>query len=614
MPEKLKLLVCRNYQNEAKAIYQLHNWDDVELHLFPQICHQPHLRQHFLEKVTAEQNDANGNLLMLGGCFPEIEARAIVFPQTCVHCLDKCFYMIAGQTLVDRLIDQGDYVLSPGWLEEWRLHLEQWGLDQATARAFFHECTQKMTLLDTGLNPASPAQLQELGDYLDIPTTLIPVGLDYFDLYLSNVVAGWKLKSAQDQTQAVRAELNRNTADSAMAFDLMTQLNRSMSEDTAIEEIVSLFTMLFSPDLLVYCRMVNGELLADTCCNASDEDYEAFKQWALLQNDNYAWIPSGNGFYLRFVHQGQMVGGLLLGNFKLPQYKQHYLSMGISMLQICSMAIYNARIYQKLKETEKLTLQQKEEMSALLIQVQAYTVELEAALKEQNAFSYSISHDLRAPLRIIGSYSSILQQDYGDILPPDAQKLLDRIHTNTARMNQLINDLLTLSKIGHKPLVKENIEPAEIVASVLTYLQDEINQRKIEVVVYPMPSCQGDSVLIREIYENLISNAIKFTFHREKARIEIGYETQLNFCHPPDNRSSLVALPGVYYIKDNGAGFDMAYANKLFGIFQRLHRQDEYEGTGVGLAIVERIVIRHGGAIWAHGEVDHGAAFYFSLP
>jgi len=259
MPEKLKLMLCINYQKEAKEIFQLHQWNDVELHLFPEVCHQPELRLRVAAKIKNDPSRAAGDFLLLGGCFPELEPPAAANPQKCACCLDQCFYMVAGRTLVDQMISQGHYMITPGWLDEWSDHLAQWGFDQPTAREFFHEGAQKIALLDTGLNPSSPAKLQDFGDYLQLPVTVLPVGLDYFDLYLSQKVAQWQLKTAQDQAKAAWAELHRNTADNAMAFDLMTRLTRSMSENEAIEELISLFTMLFSPDLLVYSRMVDGE-------------------------------------------------------------------------------------------------------------------------------------------------------------------------------------------------------------------------------------------------------------------------------------------------------------------------------------------------------------------
>ncbi len=227
------------------------------------------------------------------------------------------------------------------------------------------------------------------------------------------------------------------------------------------------------------------------------------------------------------------------------------------------------------------------------------TTQLEAANRELEAFSYSISHDLRAPLRGIDGYSRILQEEYGPQLTPEAQRYLDKVRGSTQRMNRLIDDLLAFSRFSRRSLNKQPIAPADLARQALSDLRAEQEGRQVEVALGELPSCQADPTLLRQVFINLLSNALKYTRKREVARIEIG-------CQERDGEQT-------YFVKDNGAGFDMQYADKLFGVFQRLHSAEEYEGTGVGLAIVHRIINRHGGRIWAEAEVDKGATFYFTV-
>jgi signal transduction histidine kinase len=230
------------------------------------------------------------------------------------------------------------------------------------------------------------------------------------------------------------------------------------------------------------------------------------------------------------------------------------------------------------------------------------TAQLEAANRELEAFSYSVSHDLRAPLRAIDGFSRILLEDYGPMLPEEARRYTAIVQDNARQMGQLINDLLAFARLSRQPLNKRQVETAEIVRHALDTLWTEQKERRLEVVVADLPPCQADPALLKQVFINLLSNALKYTRGREAARIEVG--SYIEEGSPPDH---------VFYVKDNGAGFDMKYAHKLFGVFQRLHRQEEYEGTGVGLAIVQRIVHRHGGRVWAEAEVDRGATFYFTL-
>jgi len=225
--------------------------------------------------------------------------------------------------------------------------------------------------------------------------------------------------------------------------------------------------------------------------------------------------------------------------------------------------------------------------------------QLEAANRELEAFSYSVSHDLRAPLRALSGFSRILMENYRSQLPDEAQGHLQRVRENSEQMGRLIDDLLAFSRLGRQPLRRQHVAPADIVRQALRDLHHEQDNRRAEISVGDLPSCQADPALLKQVFINLLSNALKFTRGRDPARIQIGWQKK-------DGEL-------VYFVKDNGAGFDVRYADKLFGVFQRLHSAEEYEGTGAGLAIVQRIVHRHGGRVWAEAEKDNGATFYMTL-
>lgn len=244
--------------------------------------------------------------------------------------------------------------------------------------------------------------------------------------------------------------------------------------------------------------------------------------------------------------------------------------------------------------------------------LQRHTAALEAANKELEAFSYSVSHDLRAPLRAMDGFSRILLEEYASQLSPEAQRYLRLVRDSARQMGLLIDDLLAFSRLSRQPLNKQPVAPAKLVRQALEELRAEQEGRRIEIIIgdpsagsgQALPICQADPILLKQVFVNLLSNALKFTRRREVARIEVGYLPR-----PGEGGEG-----GAYFVKDNGVGFDMRYADKLFGVFQRLHRAEEYEGTGVGLAIVQRIIHRHGGRVWAEAEVDGGATFYFTIP
>jgi light-regulated signal transduction histidine kinase (bacteriophytochrome)/HAMP domain-containing protein len=256
---------------------------------------------------------------------------------------------------------------------------------------------------------------------------------------------------------------------------------------------------------------------------------------------------------------------------------------------------------------ERVTDQQQAEeeirrLNALLEQrVRERTLELEAANKELESFSYSISHDLRAPLRAMTGYASLLITEHSATLNSEGRRYLSLIQSNARQMSQLLEALVLFVSLGRKPLRHETVRPADLARQALAELAPEQANRQVEVLIADLPPCRGDPILLKQVYYHLLSNALKFTRQRAAAQITVGCQ------------SATEQGPTVYFVRDNGVGFDMQYAHKLFGVFQRLHSPEDYEGTGAGLAIIQRILRRHGGQIWAEAEVDRGATFYFTF-
>ena len=244
--------------------------------------------------------------------------------------------------------------------------------------------------------------------------------------------------------------------------------------------------------------------------------------------------------------------------------------------------------------------QAEEEIKRLNEDLNRRAAELEAVNKEIESFSYSVSHDLRAPLRAIDGFSRILLQDYLDKLDDEGKRLLNIIRSNTKKMGKLINDLLALSRIGRKEIDLLEIDMDSLARTTFNEIKVTTSDRELQFNIKPLPSAYGDEGMIHQVFFNLLFNAIKFTRPKEEAVIEVGGYTE-------DSNH-------IYYVRDNGVGFDMQHADKLFGAFQRLHREEEFEGTGIGLALVQRIIKRHGGQVWAKGIVNEGATFYFTIP
>ncbi|MCI0847819.1 MAG: histidine kinase, partial [Chloroflexi bacterium] len=239
------------------------------------------------------------------------------------------------------------------------------------------------------------------------------------------------------------------------------------------------------------------------------------------------------------------------------------------------------------------------EHARLLGEAERRTAELDATNQELEAFSYSVSHDLRAPLRGIDGFSQALMNEYSDVLDEQAQHYLERVRTGSERMGQLIDDLLALSQVTRGEMRRENVDLSDLARTIVTGLQERDPQRQVEFVIQDGVVLNGDTRLLRVALENLLGNAWKYTGKHDQARIEFGLTED-------DGKRTC-------FIRDDGSGFDMAYADRLFGAFQRLHDASEFEGSGIGLATVQRIINRHGGRIWAESAVDEGATFFFTL-
>jgi light-regulated signal transduction histidine kinase (bacteriophytochrome) len=228
-----------------------------------------------------------------------------------------------------------------------------------------------------------------------------------------------------------------------------------------------------------------------------------------------------------------------------------------------------------------------------------YAVALEGANRELESFSYSVAHDLRAPLRSIDGFSQALLEDHADKLDEEGKKCLRFVRESAQHMADLIDDLLALSQVTRSELHREGVDLTALARAAITRLQRSQPDRRVEIVIQEGLEGEGDRRLLTVALDNLFGNAWKFTGKRDEARIEFG-------------ATSNDGTP-VYFVRDNGAGFDMAFASKLFGVFQRLHAATEFEGTGIGLATVRRVVSRHGGRVWAEGEINRGATFFFTL-
>jgi len=274
------------------------------------------------------------------------------------------------------------------------------------------------------------------------------------------------------------------------------------------------------------------------------------------------------------------------GRFDLGFYAGRVYGLLAASFVLMVLLLENNWLY---AELAKLNESERQKSNALIV-----------ANKDLEAFSYSVSHDLRAPLRAMNGYAGILMSDYADKLDDEGRRMLERMRVNSERMGQLIDDLLTFSRLGRKPVATEPVDLDRLVGEILEDLKTDLGARKVNFTVGKLGAVNADPPLLKQVFVNLLSNAVKFTRNKTEAVVEVDCQIDANGAK-------------IYFVKDNGAGFDMRFIDKLFGVFQRLHSTDDFEGTGVGLAIVRRVIERHGGCVWAESTLGQGAAFYLTL-
>jgi PAS domain S-box-containing protein len=357
--------------------------------------------------------------------------------------------------------------------------------------------------------------------------------------------------------------------------------------------------------------VINGSSAIVSCCNFKEIQeaavplfigYKHIATWGIGQKVISKLSEDKVRSYAKEI--GVDDDKLIAASKKLMTGSKERFRRAVNFLEVIAkdISLLGSQNIQQAREINKRMLAEEKLQKAhdeLEIRVKERTADLQTANKELEAFSYSVSHDLRAPLRAIDGFSQILLEDYLNVLDEEGQRYLQRVRAGTQNMGQLIDDLLQLSRIGRQPMVKETIKLENIAKETHKSLKNEWKGRKVNFSVHQCQATQVDPRLMQIVFTNLLSNALKFTRNKKAAKIEFGCKSKNKQTH--------------FYVKDNGVGFDMKYADKLFSPFQRLHRAEDYEGTGIGLAIVQRIIHRHKGRIWAESEVGKGTVFYFTL-
>ena len=583
MTGKLCIFSCHNFNREIIATISASGWDDVVTGSFVSRCGRPPITWDELRPLlpeACEQLVVVGSACLKGLCEPPPD-----FPRTRIVPLEQCFYLVTGRYTVDELISQGGYLITPGWLVDWRGQLHQLGFEPGLAQTseFFREVAKELVLLDTGIEPESRQHLAELSESIELPARRYPVGLDYMQLFLNMLVQEWRTDKERRVSRVREQRHSGELADHVSAMDLLTRLATTLHESDSIAAIEEMFHMLFAPAALYYLRVEHEIPLHDQLI--PDEMRTALCEL----RDDYALTPDGNGFMLRIGHGSELVGLVAVDRLAFPEYRERYLNMALAVTGVCGLAVDNARNRKRLLEAEK--------MASLGILVAGVAHEINTPLGVVLTAATTIHEQSRQLARRF-SERSMTQSDLERYLDL-AGKSTSLISQNMERIGHL-TDAFRQVAIENKMPEKRKFRLRECIEDVIRSVGDRLPVERITVTIECDPeleieSLAGDWVTI---FSNLINNSLNHGFKgRGKGVIAISIT-----CHND-------VLKLVYHDDGNGMA-----PESLARIFDPFFTTDLQLGMGLGMHLVYNIIThRLGGNIRCESTSGQGAFFYIEV-
>jgi signal transduction histidine kinase len=576
---RLCILNCNNFHAEIQACVDAEGWSDVVCAALPARCGRPPLSW---DEIGAAMPTGCTQLVLLGrACLAGLEQAPAGFPPTLILALDQCFHLVAGTTQVAQEIACGSYLMSPGWLRNWRQQIASMGFPPDLAGEFFRDFAKCLVLLDTGLDPNSRQQLQDMGTALDLPGKAIAIGLDHARLFLNKVVLEWRLTETRKSAKEQQRQQVKTLADQVAALDLLGQLTRQSREQDVLAGMEDLFRMLFSP--LVYHYLptadaVNPELPAE------------IRNLLTHLKQTYAWTPTTSGFVLRLMRGEQSLGFVYVDAFQFPQFKEQYLNLALAMVDVCNLSIESARTHKRLIEAEK--------MASLGAMVAGIAHEINTPVGVGVLAASTLQHQTR---NLAASFAErrMTQSDLRGYLEASTAGT-DLITSSLERVGKLIASFRRVVVSGHgKQLTTIGI--AECLRDTIASFGERLQKGPFHVQVDCPESLMllGHSGDLESVFTNLIANSLQHGFKgRRQGSIQVNVQQR---------EKRMVIKYG-----DDGNGLSAEASSRVFDPF---FTTDMQGGMGLGMHLVYNLITqRMGGNISVDLNAGSGAWFLIEIP
>lgn len=583
MKDRLCLLFCDYFQAEVEWLVKSADYKEIKVLFYQADCDKTQQSSHVLD--TLIQRTKTDSVIIFAGACLQRQLQKITHTDFQIEPLEICFELLLPSAQLQQVLAAGGHLLTNGMLKHWEQVKQNWGFSAQAQKDFFAETTRKLVFLSHPEISVDEIALNAVATELDLPLERLEISLEPLALRILTVINQWRSKLIADK--------KRQLADYAMVNDLISQIASIREERQVIQQVLELFHIFCEPSGVCYLPILNSQQTGELIFSLPVADKEQERQRLLAVEKSYLLDKSQAGFQLLVKHNEEKVGVFGVYGVAFPQYLNHYLNLARNIAPVIALAISNARIYQLQVSAQQHIQQLNSDLENQLDTVNNLNRELES-------FTYTVSHDLREPLTVLDKFVQILLRDYREQLDERGQNFLNRISHNSKRMAELIEDLLRLSRLTRAELQLQPVDLSQIARALAADLQQAEPTRQVQFEIADNLTVQADPSLIKVVLENLLGNAWKYTRYQKPALITIDQYVEQG--------------KTIFRMQDNGAGFDMAHAELLFAPFRRLHTAEQFPGTGIGLATVQRIIQRHGGKIWATAVPNQGACFCFTLP